>query len=95
MAGIARSRPVPIAQHVAISMRRKYQFVRVKDMIRSALGTGKAGLGAVQNSETEEPDARRQSFSQPSSVRGSIAAGIGAPQRRPSIVTPATPVAAN
>ena len=98
MRGIARSRPQPLAQHVPISMRRKYQLIRVKDMIRSALGTGKSGLGAGTNSggggEAEETEIRRQSFSQPASARSSIVTGLSGPQRKPSVVTPATPVAA-
>lgn len=98
MAGIARARPQPIAQHVPISMRRKYQLIRVKDMIRSALGTKgsiSASSGTAGAVDAEESETRRQSMPQPGSARGPGPGGLPGPQRKASIVTPATPVTAN
>lgn len=95
MAGIARSRPQPIAQHCPISMRRKYQFIRVRDMIRSALGTGKGGIGGATSADSDEPDNPRASFSQSVGGRPSMSAGIGGPSRKASLVVPGTPIAAN
>ena len=44
LAAIARSRPQPIYQPQIIPLRRKYQHVRLKEMLGSALG-GRAGGG--------------------------------------------------
>ena len=98
MAGIARARPQPLAQHVPMSMRRKYQIIRVKDMIRSALGTKanistSASAGGAGDEDHEPP--RRTSMVQPGSARGPGPGGLPGPQRKASVVTPATPVAAN
>ena len=98
MAGIARSRPQPIAQHFPMSMRRKYQLIRVKDMIRSALGTKGNMSASSANSaggDIDEGETRRTSMPQPGSARGSGPGGLPAPQRKASVVTPVTPVAAN
>jgi hypothetical protein len=42
MAAIARSRPRPIAQHIFVPLRKKYAYVRVKEMLSHALG-GRGG----------------------------------------------------
>jgi len=39
MAALARHKPRPIATYAHVSQRSKYQYIRMKDMIRSALGT--------------------------------------------------------
>ena len=96
MAGIARSRPVPIAQHVPMSMRRRYEVIRIKDMIRGALGI-KSNLGAstvTAGGEADEVENRRQSLTGPPSARG-VGPGLPAPQRKPSVVTPVSAIAAN
>lgn len=38
MAAIARSRPQPLEQHIFVPTRRKYQLVRMKEMLGNALG---------------------------------------------------------
>ncbi|KAL8841460.1 MAG: hypothetical protein Q9170_000923 [Blastenia crenularia] len=43
MAAIARSRPQPLAQHVHISLRRKYQRIRVKEALANALAGNRGG----------------------------------------------------
>lgn len=40
MAGLARSRPQPLVTHTLIPTRRKYQLVRMKDMLSQVLGSG-------------------------------------------------------
>lgn len=48
MAGIARWNPQPLAQHVHVSLKRKYQTVRIKEMWAQAFGRQR-GLYAAQN----------------------------------------------
>jgi len=43
MAAIARSRPQPLEQHIFIDTRRKYQYVRMKEMLSNALGGSRGG----------------------------------------------------
>ncbi|KAI9832647.1 MAG: hypothetical protein M1819_004232 [Sarea resinae] len=43
MAAISRSRPQPLEQRILISTRRKYQYVRMKEMLSSALGGSRGG----------------------------------------------------
>jgi len=43
MAALARHKPRPLATYTHVSQRSKYQFVRMKGMIRSALGTPPGG----------------------------------------------------
>lgn len=58
MASITRSRPLPLEQHIFLPTRRKYQYVRMKEMLANALGgsrgsglfatgTGERGAGSV------------------------------------------------
>lgn len=47
MAALARHKPRPLASYTHVSQRSKYQYIRMKDMIRSALGAppGASALG--------------------------------------------------
>lgn len=51
MAAIARSRPRPLEQHVFVPVRRKYAYVRIREMLGQALGGGNraalAGAGTL------------------------------------------------
>ena len=51
MAGLARARPRPLDQHVHVPMRRKCHYLRVKELLSSALGGARgsvfAGVGAA------------------------------------------------
>ena len=52
MAALARHRPTPVATYTPVSLSSKYQYRRMKDMLRSALGNppGTALLSFDQNS---------------------------------------------
>jgi len=54
MAAIARHRPRPLTTFTPVSQRSKYQYIRMKDMLRSALGTPPGGslYSAVTPSES-------------------------------------------
>ncbi|KAL5333431.1 SCA7, zinc-binding domain-containing protein [Aspergillus crustosus] len=43
MAAITRSRPQPLATHTLISTKKKYKYVRIKDMLSHALGGARGG----------------------------------------------------
>lgn len=43
MAAIARSRPIPLEQHVFVPTTRKYKHIRMKEMLGNALGARGAG----------------------------------------------------
>ncbi|KAI9367158.1 SCA7, zinc-binding domain-containing protein [Aspergillus egyptiacus] len=43
MAAIARSRPQPLVAHTLISTKKKYQYVRIKEMLSHALGGSRGG----------------------------------------------------
>ena len=43
MAAIARSRPKPLEQHLFVSVKRKYTYVRMKEMLGNALGGSRGG----------------------------------------------------
>jgi len=43
MAALARHKPRPLATYTHVSQRSKYQYIRMKDMIRSALGAPPGG----------------------------------------------------
>ncbi len=43
MAAVARSRPQPLEQRIFVPTRRKYQFVRFKEMLSNALGGSRGG----------------------------------------------------
>jgi hypothetical protein len=44
LAAIARSRPKPLDQHIFVPLRRRYAYLRVKDMLSTALGGGRGGI---------------------------------------------------
>ncbi|KAF2751148.1 SCA7-domain-containing protein [Sporormia fimetaria CBS 119925] len=46
MTALSRYRPAPLATFTPVSQRNKYQFIRMKDMLRSALG-GPVGGGSI------------------------------------------------
>lgn len=46
MAAIARSRPRPCDQHIFVNTRQKYQYVRMKEMLGTALG-GRGAPGGL------------------------------------------------
>ncbi|PLB35556.1 deubiquitination module subunit SGF73 [Aspergillus candidus] len=54
MAAIARSHPQPIATHTLISTKKKYQFVRIKEMLSHALG-GARGGGLFSTGDSNPP----------------------------------------
>lgn len=72
MAAIARSRPRPLEQHIHIPTRRKYQYVRMKEMLGNALGGGRAGGGL---------------FGRVADGGDTGVAGDGGAERRGSVVT--------
>lgn len=43
MAAISRSQPQPLVTHTLISTKKKYQFVRIKEMLSHALGGARGG----------------------------------------------------
>jgi SAGA-associated factor 73 len=47
MAALARHRPRPLATYTHVSQRSKYQYIRMKGMIRSALGAPPGGGGSL------------------------------------------------
>ena len=49
MAGIARSRPQPLAQHIHVPVRKKYQYLRMKEMLSQGL-SGIARANGVSGS---------------------------------------------
>ena len=71
MAAIARSRPQPLAQHVHISLREKYQRIRVKEALFQAL-TGQRGGNLFA---TRPPEAVPAS-SGPSQINGATGQSI-------------------
>lgn len=95
MAAVARSWPRPVAQHVFLPVRKKYEYVRMKEMLSQALGGARggglfaggvavAGGGGGANG-TEEAE-RRTSVAGGPARNGS--SGAGPPSRKPSIGGP-------
>lgn len=87
MAAIARSRPRPLEQYIHIPTRRKYQYVRMKEMLGNALGGGRASGGlfgkVAEGGETGgggEGGAERRG----SAVVGANRVGAGPAQRKMS-----------
>ena len=95
MAAIARSRPRPIEQHVFVPMRRRYNYLRVRDMLTSALGGGKGnvfgGAHITGTGEGMDGDQRRPSLMQPNSARGPGPGSLPGPSRKSSVVASTTP----
>lgn len=53
MAALARHRPRPMATYTPVSLKHKYQYIRMKDMLRSALGAPPHG-GSIFGSANPE-----------------------------------------
>ncbi|KAF2112592.1 SCA7, zinc-binding domain-containing protein [Lophiotrema nucula] len=53
MAALQRHRPRPMASFTHIDQKTKYQYIRMKDMLRSALGAPHGGGSIFSNSNTE------------------------------------------
>ena len=93
MAGVARSCPRPLAQHVFIPARKKYAFVRVHGMLSKALGIKNSGMNlgyssglfGAAGSATVDGDEVERRASVASSVMRTGGAG-GPPSRKPSLV---------
>ena len=57
MAAITRSHPQPIITHTLISTKKKYQYVRIKEMLSHALGGARGGgLFSTGDSNTTSND---------------------------------------
>ncbi|KAH8724272.1 SCA7, zinc-binding domain-containing protein [Phaeosphaeriaceae sp. PMI808] len=56
MAALARHRPRPLATYTHVSQRSKYQYIRMKGMIRSALGAPPGATGSLYSGITPGPD---------------------------------------
>jgi SAGA-associated factor 73 len=56
MAALARHRPRPMATYTHIDQRSKYQYIRMKGMIRSALGVPPGGGGSMFSGMTPGGD---------------------------------------
>ena len=93
MAAIARSRPQPVEQHIFIDTRRKYQYVRMKEMLSNALGGSRGGglfstgdqvnRGLFSTGDTGQGGL----FGLPVNISGSESNGqFGDPSRRPSLI---------
>ena len=105
MAAIARSRPRPLDQHVFVPLRRKYNYLRVKEMLSTALGGGRGGifgaaggasiLSGAAGGDGPEGDSRRTSIGQPGSARGPGPSGLGGAVRKASTISVGTAVAAS
>jgi len=93
MAAVARSRPQPLEQHIFVPTRRKYQYVRLKEMLSNALG-GSRGSGLFATSHnipgpiiTGNADASSSgTFVSPSGYGLGDAGGSGEVSRRPSLM---------
>ncbi len=66
MAAIARSNPQPLSQHIMVPRRRKYQYLRMKEMLHNALGGSRGqGLFAVGGDSGAAASGGRASISVP------------------------------
>ncbi|KAI9801100.1 MAG: Mitochondrial beta-keto-acyl synthase [Piccolia ochrophora] len=72
MAAIARSRPQPLEQRILVPTRRKYQYIRMKEMLSNALG-GSRGAGLFSTGDA----ARRDAFSNGDVGGGAIFSPVG------------------
>ena len=59
MAALQRHRPRPLATFTHIEQKQKYQYIRMKDMLRSALGAPHGGGSIFSSSNTENMGAGR------------------------------------
>ena len=87
-------------QHIFVPLRRKYQFLRVKEMLSTALGGGRANIfGTAANMNGSigdgavEVESRRASLAQPGSARGPGPGGLPAPSRKQSVASVGTSAA--
>lgn len=93
MAAIARSRPQPVEQHIFIETRRKYQYVRMKEMLSNALG-GSRGGGLFSTGDqvnkglfSAGDTGQGSLFGSPVNISGADSTGqFGEPSRRPSLI---------
>lgn len=95
MAAVARSRPRPLEQHVFVPVKRKYMYVRMKEMLGNALGGSRGGGGLFANANAREGTAeeRRASAGEGSSG-GRAGPGLGQAQgRKTSVGGPAASTA--
>jgi SAGA-associated factor 73 len=102
MAALARHRPRPMATYTHTSQRSKYQYIRMKGMIRSALGAPPGGGGSMfsggDNMSTGRGmalgmmgaplSATNEHFPQSAGFGAPLSAGLdsGAGSRRPSAI---------
>lgn len=93
MAAVARSHPRPVEQHIFIDTRRKYQYVRMKEMLSNALGGSRGGglfstgdqvnKGLFSGADT----AQGGLFGSPVKITAAETGGqFGEPSRRPSLI---------
>lgn len=93
MAAIARSRPQPLEQHTIVDTRRKYRYVRMKEMLSNALG-GSRGRGLFSTADQGSKGAGSStdagtgpSSAPPANMGGAETAGqFGEPSKRPSLI---------
>ncbi|KAF1990994.1 SCA7-domain-containing protein [Aulographum hederae CBS 113979] len=95
MSAISRSRPTPLVTHVQVDTRKKYQYVRMKEMLLNALGGARgAGLFATAATSAPENNANRGGMfgsdaGAPPSAGGLFGSNMGAdgdaPSRRSSM----------
>ena len=94
MAAVARSRPRPAAQHVVVPLRKKYAYIRMKEMLSQALGGRGANIfggmpagsvsgasGGVAQAQGEggaSTETERRASVVPASARSSVSAAAGA-----------------
>jgi SAGA-associated factor 73 len=107
MAALSRHRPRPMATYTHTSQRSKYQYIRMKGMIRSALGAPPGGGGSMfsggDNMSTGRGmalgmmgaplSATNEHFPQSAGFSAPLSAGLdsGAGSRRPSAIGAAGP----
>ena len=94
MAAVARSWPRPVAQHVFLPVRKKYEYIRMKEMLSQALGGARGGglfaggnvtmAGGLGGAEEAE---RRTSVAGGPTRNASM--GAGPPSRKASVGGPA------
>lgn len=83
MAAVARSRPLPAAQHIFVPLRKKYAYVRMKEMLSNALGGRSGGniFGVASMPQVEIGATVAEAERRASAGRGSIG---GVPVRKAS-----------
>ncbi|KAH7065781.1 SCA7, zinc-binding domain-containing protein [Paraphoma chrysanthemicola] len=79
MAALARHRPRPLATYTHVSQRSKYQYIRMKGMIRSALGAPPGGGSGMFSGMTPGSDGMNSSRSVAMGMFGMGGMGSGGP----------------